>query len=69
MHYGLELIKYYFESESQINTISSTKEDIINRCIEFDKNESDFILRLIKNIKVRETLIYFDDDLNYLFSN
>jgi len=64
----LEIAYYYFDRTQNIDVYLDDIHEIIKKCLEFDKKDSNFVLDLIKKVKVKNRHFYFDQDLNNLLS-
>ncbi|MCL9803887.1 hypothetical protein NAT51_00010 [Flavobacterium amniphilum] len=64
----IELVKYFFDNETNhFLWDSESKLKVIERCVEFDEKDENFVLRLIGVLTFRNHL-FFSDELNVLIS-
>lgn len=64
----IEFVKYFFNNEIDSYTSSSIKQELITRCLFFDSNEEDFIIRLLEAVNKKSELFYFQNELSELIS-
>lgn len=62
----IKFAKYYFDSDKNID-IYTIDDDLINKCILFDKNDDGFILNLFKELNIQKPHFYLDRPIKDLF--
>ena len=65
----IEIAKYYFDDEHNIHFLSFEKDKLIQKCLEFESQDEDFILKLVKEIKFKKNYIYFNNEFINLILN
>ena len=58
----IDIITYYFQDDVHIDSYSGDHNELLNRCIQFAENESDFIVKLLKSI-IGKTNYYTNEKL------
>lgn len=64
----IDLAKYFFDYRINANIYSGDLEDLIKKCIEFDKTDNEFIINLLKQINIKARNFYLDRPLQQLIS-
>lgn len=64
----IDLAKYFFDYRINVNIYSGDLEDLIEKCVEFDKNDNEFIIKLLKQIDIKTRNFYLDRPLQQLIS-
>lgn len=64
----IKFAKYYFDSEKNIDIYTSDENELIEKCVEFDKNDDEFILKLFKNLDIQKPHFYFERPFRELIS-
>lgn len=64
----IDFAKYYFDSDKSIDIYASDENELIEKCIEFDRLDDNFITKLFKDFTVQKPHFYFDRKVRELLS-
>jgi len=59
---------YYFDSNSHIDIYTSDEDELIEKCVEFDHNDDEFIIKLFKDLYIQKPHFYFERPIRELIS-
>lgn len=64
----IDFAKYYFDSDKSIDIYTSDENELIVKCLEFEKLDDNFLIKLFKDFTVQKPHFYFDRKVRELLS-
>ncbi|RKR11686.1 hypothetical protein C8C82_3743 [Flavobacterium sp. 81] len=64
----IDFAKYYFDPNKNIDIYTSDENELIEKCLIFDRVDNNFITKLFKDIGVKKTHFYFERNVRELIS-
>jgi len=65
----IQFAKYFFDNEYRFYVSSDDLNDIVEKALEYQKNDSKFIVSLLENMNIKKINFFFENSLNYLITN
>ncbi|WJS94356.1 hypothetical protein NYQ10_19930 [Flavobacterium johnsoniae] len=64
----MNFAQYYFDSNNNIDIYSTDEDELIQKCVEFDSNDDQFIIKMFKKLDIQKTHFYFERPISELIS-
>ncbi len=64
----MNFAQYYFDSNNNIDIYTSDENELIQKCVQFDSNDDEFILKMFKKLDIQKAHFYFERPIIELIS-